>query len=108
MKMNHDDVLSVVGLAYRAKKVTIGFDPISQQARMGTVSLIVLAADCSEGTAKSYKNKCQYYQIPCIRYGTRETIGKSVGKQNISAVAICDDGFATLVLKKIGGEILWQ
>ncbi len=106
--MSKDDVLSVLGLAYRAKKVTIGFDFISQQARQGAVSLIVLASDCSDGTAKSYKNKCQYYQIPCIRYGTRETIGKSVGKQNISAIAICDEGFAALVLKKFGGEILWQ
>ena len=106
--MNKDGVLSVLGLAYRAKKVVIGFDLISQHARLGSISLMIIASDCSERTIKDYKNKCQYYQIPCIQHGTKETIGKSVGKQNISAIAICDEGFATLVLKKFGGEILWQ
>ena len=101
--MNQDEVLSVLGLAYRAKKIVMGFDPISHQAREGAIHLMILAEDCSEGTKKAYRNKCQFYHIPCEEYGTRETIGKSVGKRQISALAVCDEGFATLVYKKLRG-----
>ncbi len=101
--MKQDEVLSVLGLAYRAKKIVIGFDPISEQARQGNIHLMILAEDCSEGTKKAYRNKCQFYHIPCEEYGTRETIGKSVGKQQIAALAVCDEGFSALVYKKLRG-----
>lgn len=101
--MNQDAVLSVLGLARRANKAAIGFDVISQQAREGKVSLILLAKDCSDATKKSYWNKCRFYHIPCEEYGTRETIGKSVGKRQIAAVAVCDKGFAALLYKKMRG-----
>lgn len=101
--MNQDAVLSVLGLARRAKKIVMGFDSISQQAREGTIHLLILAGDCSEGTKKAYRNKCLYYHIPCEEYGTCETIGKSVGKRQIAAVAVCDEGFAALVYKKMRG-----
>lgn len=101
--MKRDEVLSVLGLARRANKTVIGFDSISKQAREGNVSLILLAKDCSEATKQSYLNKCRFYQIPCEEYGTVETIGKSVGKNNIAAIAVCDKGFAALLYKKMRG-----
>lgn len=101
--MKQDAILSVIGLARRANKVAIGFDVISQKAREGSVRLILLAKDCSEATKQAYINKCRYYQIPYEEYGTTETIGKSVGKQKIAAVALCDEGFAALLYKKMRG-----
>ena len=34
-------------------------------------------------------------------YGTRETIGKAVGKDNRSAAALLDQGFANSIMKQI-------
>lgn len=101
--MNRDAILSTVGLAYCAKKIVVGFDTISQQAKSGKIHLLLLAEDCSEGTKKSYRNKCRYYQIPIVEYGTCETIGRSVGKERIAALAICDEGFSSLICKKLRG-----
>ncbi len=96
-------MLSVLGLARRANKTAVGFDLISQKAREGSVALLLLAQDCSEATKKAYRNKCRFYHIPWEEYGMAETIGKSVGRQKIAAVAVCDEGFCTLLYKKLRG-----
>ena len=101
--MYNDKVLSAIGLAKRANKIVCGFDGISARSRRGEISLLVIASDCSVRTQKDYTDKCAFYNIEHIIYGTKSELGFCAGKDEVAAVGICDGGFAGLVTRNIRG-----
>jgi len=59
--------------------------------------MLVIAADCSERTKKDYIDKCRFYEIKYIIYGTKQELGIYTGNNPAAAVGICDEGFAELI-----------
>jgi len=99
----NNKVLSVIGLAKRAGKTVCGFDAISARARRGDIELLVIASDCSDRTRKDYTDKCAFYNIEHIIYGTKSELGLCAGKGETAAIGICDGGFAGLVTRNLRG-----
>lgn len=69
--------------------------------RDGKAYLVILATDASEQTRKRYADKCAYYGAKHVTFGTMEEIGKAIGKEHRSAVAVIDRGFADEMVKKL-------
>ena len=46
-----------------------------------------------------YKDKCKYYEVPFAEYADRETLGKAVGKDLRSALAVRDEGLCRAIMK---------
>ena len=90
---------SALGLCMRAGKCAAGEELTLKSIRSGNAKLVVIAEDASDNTAKKFKDKCQSYHIPYIRIGTREEIGRSIGKRDRVVLAITDTGFADLIRK---------
>lgn len=100
--MLNDDVLSLLGLASRARKITCG-DILLKDIRNNQVSLVFIAEDASDNTKKKYSDKCQFYKVDCIIAGKIDDLSKAIGKTNRVAVGIKDRGFANKIKSKLGG-----
>ena len=62
--MKLDRVLSMVGLASKARKVQSGADSTERAIKRGRAKLVFIAKDASANTVKQFKNLCSYRNIP--------------------------------------------
>ena len=89
-----DNVLQMIGLAERAGRIRSGGFETEEAVLKGKAKLVILAGDASENTSKRFDDKCRSHGVPVIRYGTRETLGACIGKEERSCLAVTDYGFA--------------
>ncbi len=100
------DRLSLLGMAARARALTSGSDLTERAVRSGEACFVILAEDASQGTRKRIQDKCSYYHVPCVTAGTQEELGRRIGKEARSCVAVLDEGFAKEFKKRFGIETL--
>ncbi len=96
-----DKVLSMLGLAARSRNVVSGGFATEQAVKCGKARLVIIAEDASDNTRKKYNNMCDYYRVPCVVYGTKETVGHSMGREERSVLAVTDEGFANSIRKHL-------
>ena len=65
--------LSMLGLAMKAGKVSSGEFATEQ---------------------KKFRNMCAYYKVPCILFGDKEQLGRAIGREYRSSLAVCEAHFA--------------
>ena len=94
-------VLSMFGLAARAGRIASGEFQTETAVKSGTACLVVVAEDASDNTKKLFQDKCSFYKVPVIVLGSKEELGKAIGKEYRASLAILDAGFAEAVMKKI-------
>ena len=99
---------SYLGMAMRAGKVVSGEDNVYKAVRKGEAKLVCLAEDASDNTAKKFQDKCRFYNVPFIQYGSREQLGHSIGKTERVVMAVTEQGLAQMIKKvksqPFGGE----
>lgn len=100
---NKNKLLSMLGLAARARKVVSGEFPTQKAIQNFSACLVIVAADASENTKKKFQDKCAYYEILFYIYGTKEELGHAIGKEMRASLAVTDEGFAEAVHKLIEG-----
>lgn len=94
-------VLSNLGLAMRAGQLTTGEEGVLSAVRSGSAKLVIVAEDASHNTFKRMSDKCKHYNIPIVQCFTREQLGESVGQSHRVIIAVCDQGFAKLIMKAL-------
>ena len=89
-----DKVLSLLGLARRAGRVTLGFDAVCASVMKNESRLILAAADVSEGTMRKLRNHLSENEsnIREMPY-TQAQINAAIGKP-VRLISINDGGFA--------------
>ena len=92
------EVLKVLGLAYRARKLVLGEEVLNQIKK---VKLLFIASDISEKSRARFSKKCQYYDIKHIDDFTCEELSLALGKNNVKVIGVIDEGFTETILKKI-------
>ncbi|MCD7894855.1 MAG: ribosomal L7Ae/L30e/S12e/Gadd45 family protein [Erysipelotrichaceae bacterium] len=100
--MLKNDVLSMLGLAMRARKISQG-EVLYNDIRHRRVFLVIISSEASDNTKKKLSDKCTYYHIDYHIIGSIEEISKAIGKENRVAVGIKDRGFADSIKSKLGG-----
>ena len=96
-----DKVLSMIGFATKAGKTASGEFSVEKAVKTGKAKLVILADDASKSTIERFKNKCEFYKVPCIIYGTKEELGSMTGKIIRASVAVTDTGFSNAILNKL-------
>ncbi len=97
-------VLGTLGLAMRAGDVACGEFLTEEAIRSGRARLVIVAEDASENTKKKFRNSCRYYRVPFALYGSKETLGKAVGKEFRASMAVLNPGFAVSIGKNLDLE----
>jgi len=101
---NEKKLYGMIGLAARARRIITGVELINTDLRgKRTVKLVLVASDASENSKKRTVNCCRYYNTEYIENAVKKgDAAHAVGKPGeISAIAICDDGFASAIKKII-------
>ena len=101
--MKNNKILSLVGLATKAGKTVSGEFSTEKAISNFSAHLVIVAEDASENTKKKFRDKCEFYEVLFHLYGTRETLGRAMGKQERASLAVTDEGFADALHKLIEG-----
>lgn len=84
----------MLGLAFRAGKLSCGEAKAAEAVRSGRCCLLILSSDASDNTVKKFTDKANYYSVDLIRPADREELGTAVGRDMLVIAAVTDMGFA--------------
>jgi ribosomal protein L7Ae-like RNA K-turn-binding protein len=90
--------LSIVGLAYRARKIISGEELVIKDIRNRSAKLVLLAEDGSQNTRKKVMDKCNFYNVPFRIVCDRQRLGNAIGKSERVVVGVNDKGFAAKLI----------
>jgi Ribosomal protein HS6-type (S12/L30/L7a) len=83
----------LLGLAAASRSIVIG-ETIIKTIRNGQCKYVVIANDASDNTKKRFIDKCTYYHVMYGFIESSEELSIAVGKNNIKAIGITNQGFA--------------
>ena len=67
----------------------------------GKAHLVLVAEDASQNTKKSAHDMCVFYEVPLYDIGTKEELGRAIGKEYRALIAVTDENFAKAMTKKL-------
>lgn len=94
-------VLSLLGISMKAGKVISGEFSVEQAVKNRTAAIVIVAEDASGNTKKLFKDKCTFYDLPEYIYGTKEQLGRAIGKEMRASVAVTDTGLASKIEQEL-------
>ena len=92
--LRQNKIFSLLGIAMRGHNLVSGEVQTLEAVKNGSARLVILAEDASHNTAKLFTDKCGYYEVPVIHFGTKESLGHAIGRDLRSSVGVCDAGLA--------------
>ena len=99
--MKQNRVLSLLGIAMKGRNLVGGEFQTLDAIRNGSAMLVIVAEDASGNTRKLFTDKCSYYGVPVELYGTKEELGRAIGKDFRSSLGVCDAGLADLISRQL-------
>ena len=103
----NDKLLSLLGIARRAGRLSLGFDAAADAMQSGKSKLLILAEDLSERTLRNITDTARHTDTRTVVLNiSMEQLGRSVGK-TVGIISVNDEGFAkklkTLCTEQTGG-----
>ena len=99
--MRIPEEISLVGLAAKAGKVVSGEFATEKAVKTQKAFLVIIAQDASENTKKNFYDMCRYYRVPIYTIGSKEELGRAIGKEYRASLALTDENFSRAIINKI-------
>ncbi|MCH5275036.1 MAG: ribosomal L7Ae/L30e/S12e/Gadd45 family protein [Lachnospiraceae bacterium] len=99
--MKQNKVYGLLGLAARGRNLVSGEFATENAIKGGKAMMIVVARDASDNTKKRFMDRCSYYEVPIHIYGTKEELGRAIGTEERSSIALLDEGLAHTITKHL-------
>ena len=99
--MEQNKILSLLGIAMKGRNLVSGEYQTTEAIKVGTACVVLVAQDASGNTKKLFRDKCSFYAVPVYEFGTKEDLGRAIGKDLRSSLAVCDDGLAKAVIRQL-------
>lgn len=96
-----DRVVSMISIAAKGRNLVSGEFAVEKAVKCGKAYLVVVAEDASDNTKKQFRNMCEFYEVPMVVYGNKDTLGHFIGTQMRANIAITDEGIANSILKSV-------
>lgn len=103
--MKQSKVLSLLGLATRGRNLVSGEYQTETAVKDGSAMLVIVAGDASANTKKLFTDKCSFYEVPILEYGTKVQLGRAIGKDLRSSLAVCDAGLSQAIQQAYESEV---
>jgi len=97
----NDRIISLLGLAARGRNLVSGEFSTEKAVKEGKAAVVVVSVDASENTKKLFTDKCKFYETPVYFYGTKQALGRAIGKDARSSMAVTDPGLAKNIIKRL-------
>jgi ribosomal protein L7Ae-like RNA K-turn-binding protein len=104
MRLRQNRVLSLVGLATKAGRTVSGEFSTEKAVKSGEADLVIVSEEASDNTKKKFRNMCEYYKVPIYFFGTKEALGKAMGKEFRASLAVLDAGLGNALKKQLENE----
>lgn len=101
MRLQQSKVLSLLGLAMRGRNLVSGEFQTLEAVKSGTAVLVIIAEDASANTKKLFADKCRFYEVPVREFGTKEELGRAIGKDMRSSLGVRDAGLAEAIARQL-------
>ncbi|HAT55992.1 MAG TPA: 50S ribosomal protein L7 [Veillonellaceae bacterium] len=99
--MNETAVYGLLGICRKAGRLLSGDRQVKDGLGKKTGCLLLIAADSSEESRRSYVNMAERAQISWEIFGNKEELGHALGKGPRTAVLITDPGFGKTISQKL-------
>lgn len=97
--MNDKLMLNLLGLAMRARKVTIGAEFVLKEITKSPGSVVFLASESGANITKKINDRALNNEFTLITHLTSDEISKAIGKENRRLVLVNDKGFCKKFLE---------
>jgi ribosomal protein L7Ae-like RNA K-turn-binding protein len=91
-------ILQLVGLARRAGRAVAGTQAVREAGSRGELNLVLVAGDAADNARRRVAGILENREVAMVRCGTRETLGRAVGKPGAAVVGVRDPGLAERIL----------
>lgn len=95
------DALSILSLSNKAGALVSGEEAVVESIKEGKALLVIAAADASVNTKKRLRDKAFYRRVEFLEFGSKESLGRAIGKEERSGIALTDEGLKKLFLLKL-------
>ncbi len=89
-----DLALGLLGLANRARLLSIGMTATVKTIKYRETQLVILAEDLSPNAAKKITEAARKKRIPVLSLSTKDTLGQRLGRNEVGIIGVNDAGFA--------------
>ena len=94
-------VFQMLGIAAKSGSVVSGEFSTEKAVKTGCAYLVIVSEEASANTNKMFTNMTSFYEVPLYHFGTKEELGKCIGKEFRASLAITDENLANAVVKKL-------
>ena len=98
------EALALLGIAQRAGAVVKGTDATRRGLRQGEVRLVIVAEDGSATQKKKVIPLAGARDVDVRMLGTRDELGRAVGRGPLTVVGITQPGFEKELRKRLGRD----
>jgi ribosomal protein L7Ae-like RNA K-turn-binding protein len=98
-------VTQLIGSAARQKLLVFGGDATEEAFRQGKVPLLLVAIDGKSALKKAFVQEAVASGLACS-WGTKETLGKLLGRPEVAVVGVTDRGLAQRLFGAIAMALL--
>ena len=100
-RLKQNKIFSLLGLAAKGRNLVSGEFQTMEAIRSQSAYLILVALDASDNTKKLFHDKSSYCEIPVYDYGTKDDLGRAIGKDLRSSLGVCEEGLANAIIKQL-------
>ena len=94
-------VFQMLGIAAKSGNVVSGEFSTEKAIKTGHAYLVIVSEEASANTNKMFTNMTDFYEVPMYVFGTKEELGRCIGKEFRASLAIVDENLANAVENKI-------
>ncbi len=84
----------LLGMANRARMLTLGMSATVQSLRKGQTQLLIVAEDLSDNAKSKLKTASGERHIETVSCGNKDELGRLFGRSELGIVGVDDPGFA--------------
>lgn len=88
----------MISLCQRAGYIKHGEYQVSEAIKGGYVKLLIIAKDASKNSKDKLYTYAERFGLKSFEYSDKDLLGKIIGKDTRSCLAVCDQGFADKIL----------
>ena len=94
-------VFQMLGIAAKSGNVVSGEFSTEKAVKTGHAYLVIVSEEASNNTNKMFTNMTDFYEVPMYVFGTKEELGRCIGKEFRASLAITDENLANAVENKL-------
>lgn len=91
----------MLGIAAKSGNVVSGEFATEKAVKTGHAWLVVVSEEASANTNKMFTNMTDFYEVPMYVFGTKEELGRCIGKEFRASLAITDENLANAIETKL-------